>query len=994
LKISRAIRCSWVRFLLLLAFSSNLQAQSFLTRTYNENDGLMNTAVQDIVQDGFGRIWFATRNGISVYDGAAWSSYSTANGLPTLSVLRIQSDDRGWIWAVGDNPRSTLMCFDGREWKAFPLPVEPKVPARTLSLAIQPGPAGPQIAVGTEFQGLFLFDGKRWTHLSKDQGLAGNSIRGLAVSGGAFLAATEGGLSIVQGSAVEKRTSAGPPELRQSLRGIAVEKTAAGDKLWIIASGWIGSLRDKKLEILIRDVPGRYSESFFWSVLLPDGLGGVFYGNPFKVHYYDGRTRVVSAVGTDTGLIAEGTTAMILDYEGNIWVAGLRGVSRISSRRFSNYGKSQGLLEDEVTAIEVFGDGSLVFAHGLGLSFLNRTGIRTVLFDPRSQISPEESRVLDMTGDGQGGLWIAASRRGLGHLTRDGLFRWIESRSVSAEEVTSVLFDSNRQLWVTKVRGLFQLRNGRLIPVFKDIFGDSYLRKIFPGPEGSMFLTTGSNGVFRRDDKGWVHFLSPEPGAENVFSVFADGKDRTFVGTMAGLFQISGDALVRVKDPGLDIRRPVYLILKDRLGRFWFGTDNGVVRWDGKIRRNYSLREGFVGPEVNRSAGYVAPDGRVWIGTNLGVSCYREEYDLGPGDIPPPLLSIIGLTVNGRPAAFSENLSLGYRENNLVFHFRGISFIDETAVRFRSRLDGFDLDWSPEYAAQDRQIRYTNIPAGKYVFNLQAKNSLGIWNETVSSPEIRIRNPFWQQWWFIGLVLLLVGGLVVSLTAAVSQHRQAEKLEAVVRERTAQIQASLHEKEVLLKEIHHRVKNNLQIVSSLLFLQSRKAKDPAILGLFQSSIGRIRAMAMAHETLYRAEQVNSIGMEDYLRGLVRHLLEAYSIRKGLIVVDIKAAGISLPLETAMTCGLIVNELVSNAFKYAFPDDRKGGIRIAMETRAEGRIVLSVGDDGIGIDPGLEQGKTDSLGLHLVRNLAAQLRGTLDIEHDGGTVFRIDFKDSW
>jgi len=950
----------------------------------------MNTAVQDIVQDGFGRIWFATRNGISVYDGTTWSSYSTANGLPTLSVLRIQSDDRGWIWAVGDNPRSTLMCFDGREWKAFPLPVELKIPARTLALAIQPGPAGPQIAVGTEGQGLFLFDGIRWTHLSEDQGLAGNSVRGLAVSGGSFLAATEGGLSVVRGSAVEKWTAAVQPELRLSLRGIAVEKTPAGDKTWILASGWIGSLHDKKLDILIRDVPGLYNVTFPSASLLPDGLGGLFFGNPFKVHYYDGRTRAVSAMGTETGLISEGTTAMIRDYEGNVWVAGLRGVSRISSRRFSNFRKIQGLLEDEVTAIQAFGDGSLVFAHNLGLSFLNRTGIRTVSFDPKSRISPAESRVLDMTGDGQGGLWIAASRRGLGHMTREGRLRWIEDRPASAEDVTSVFLDSNRRLWVAKVGGLFQLRNGRLTPVFKDILGNHYIRKIFPGPEDTMFFATGSNGVFRRDDKGWVHFLGPEPGAANVFSVYADANGRTLVGTMAGLFQISGDALVRVVDPGLDIKRPVYLILKDRRGRFWFGTDNGVVRWDGKNRRNYSLREGFAGPEVNRSAGYVAPDGRVWIGTNLGVSCYQEEYDLGPGEIPPPLLSITGLDVNGRPAAFSESLSLGYRENNLVFHFRGISFIDETAIRFRSRLDGFDLAWSPEYAAQDRQIRYTNLPAGKYVFNLQAKNSLGIWNETVSSAQIRIRSPFWLQGWFIGLTLLLVGGLVASLATAVSQHRQAEKLEEVVRERTAQIQSSLHEKEVLLKEIHHRVKNNLQIVSSLLFLQSRKAKDPAIIGLFQSSIGRIRAMGMAHETLYRSEQLNAIGMEDYLRGLVRHLLEAYSIRKGLILVDIRAAGVSLPLETAMTCGLIVNELVSNAFKHAFPDDRKGRIRIAMETRAEGLIVLTVGDDGIGIDPGLERGKTDSLGLHLVRNLAAQLHGTVDIEREGGTIFRVTF----
>ena len=568
--------------------------------------------------------------------------------------------------------------------------------------------------------------------------------------------------------------------------------------------------------------------------------------------------------------------------------------------------------------------------------------------------------------------------------------------------VHSVVVDQAGQVWFSVDDKLFQIRNGRPVRVFPDTFGSVFIRKLVAGPDGTLFAASGSLGVFRWDGTAWSQYGGEsEPGASNVYSVLVDSRGRTLVGTFAGLFELTGGRLTRFSENGFEIRRPVYLILEDKPGRLWFGTDNGVIRWDGKTRRAFSKAEGLAGREVNRAAGMVDPRGPVWIGTNAGVSCYLEEYDLSAETVPSPLISITGLDVNGTPVDFAKEITLGYRENNLVFRFLGTSFIDENALRFQSRLDGFDQDWSQEYAAVDRQIRYTNLRPGTYVFNLRARNANGTVSEPVSSPVIRVRNPFWLQWWFIAAGLLVGGGLILSLGLAVTQHRQAERLEALVLDRTAQIQATLNEKEVLLKEVHHRVKNNLQIISSLLFLQSRKIKDPATLGLFQGSISRIRAMALVHESLYRSDRLTSIGMEEYLRQLVDHLNETYALRKESIKIEVRAKGISLPLETAITYGLIVNELISNALKHAFPGDRSGLIRVLLakyapeEDTGEARIrriVLTVRDDGVGIPPEMEGGKADSLGLRLVQNLASQLEGTIEIRRDGGTVFRIVFPE--
>ena len=986
----------------LVVLASGLSAQSFLVRTYEENDGLINSAVDDIAQDTSGRMWFSTRSGISVYDGATWSSFTTGNGLATQAVNRIRADARGSMWALGSNPSWVLLRFDGKTWTSFPFPQTAAPPYACTALAVRSEARGIRVAVGTAQSGVFLFDGIRWTIVSKARGLSGDTVRDIVVYQDGFLVATSEGLSWIGENSVENRWEKGDPLLRRDIRGVAVETTPDGDVIWVVGSTWLGTVQGGRFEVVSPEIPLRFFPSFETAAMLPDLKDGIFYGNPTGVYYFDRASASSSPMGVRQGLAAEGATALFLDRESNIWVGSPRGVSRISSRRFHNYRRAQGFLEDEVTAIQSFGDGAVAFAHNHGLTIWEGKELRTVALDRKRNTPAGEIRILDLAADDAGGLWIAAASLGLGRLGRDGRLRWYDFPSGPAEPVNSVVFDQNRRLWIARSASLYQIQNGRPVEVFPGMFKDDYIRKIFASRGGLIFVATVKRGLFRWDGKDWTHFSDEtDPGASNVYSVYLDSNGRTLVGTFAGLRQTAGNRLDPFLENGFEIRRPVYLILEDKAGRLWFGTDNGVVRWDGKTRRDFSKAEGLSGREINRSAGMIDPRGRVWIGTNTGASCYRENFDLGADDVPPPVVSITGLDINGEAADFSKKIVLGFRENNLVFHFIGTSFIDESALRFESFLDGFDQAWSPEYAAAERQIRYTNLPSGTYVFNLRAKNALGTRSDPISSPVIRIQNPFWLRWWFLLASLLLGGGLILGVGLAVTQRRQAERLEALVLARTAQLQASLREKEILVKEVHHRVKNNLQIISSLLFLQSRRITDPGLLAVFQGTISRVRAMALVHESLYRSDQLTSINMEDYLRKLVHHLLEIYDVRKDPVAADIRSAGISLPLETAITYGLIVNELVSNALKHAFPADRKGVIKIVLARSApdaEGEavlkkgIVLTVSDNGVGIPEEMKTGSADSLGLRLVQNLVSQAEGTIDVRREDGTVVRIVFPE--
>ncbi len=203
-----------------------------------------------------------------------------------------------------------------------------------------------------------------------------------------------------------------------------------------------------------------------------------------------------------------------------------------------------------------------------------------------------------------------------------------------------------------------------------------------------------------------------------------------------------------------------------------------------------------------------------------------------------------------------------------------------------------------------------------------------------------------------------------------------------------QIRTSLREKEMLLKEIHHRVKNNMQVVTSLLNLESEKAADPGTRALFKESMTRIRSMALVHEKLYRSPSLSSIDFGEYLNSVSNELMRTYHTPGVACIVDAEA--IPLGIDIAIPCGLIVSELVSNALKHAFAGRQQGNLRVILRRQDPAAVMLKVLDDGVGFPAGVDFRNAASMGLNLVVSLATQIRGSVVMERDSGTVFTVTF----
>jgi PAS domain S-box-containing protein len=206
----------------------------------------------------------------------------------------------------------------------------------------------------------------------------------------------------------------------------------------------------------------------------------------------------------------------------------------------------------------------------------------------------------------------------------------------------------------------------------------------------------------------------------------------------------------------------------------------------------------------------------------------------------------------------------------------------------------------------------------------------------------------------------------------------------------ARIREALKEKDILLGEIHHRVKNNLQIICSLLYLQAARVADPATQVLLQDSQNRIHSMALIHQTLYGSNDFESVDFARFSETLLSALIRSYAIDPTRIAVHVDVEPVHLPIGIAVPCGLVVNELITNALKHAFPQQDRGEIRIALTRHLGDELLLSVSDNGIGLPDHVDTRETETIGLQLVELLAGQLEGEISIHRSDPTRFSLRF----
>ncbi len=771
-------------------------AQSYVVHSYTVMEGLPAPAVYSLAQDPSGTMWFATRAGIASYDGVTWTTHPDRRTPPAHDFRILSRDEGGAIWAASQRLGRVLVRSSAGEWNALPDPPRPAEHfLRTTALVVSRDGPAPTVALGCGAGGgLYLWREGSWTHLGAEQGLPSPVIRGLAAWRGELYVATAAGPARVSRSGVVTSLATALPEGVRDVVALAVTGTPAQGEstppdLWLLGRRFLGRLRDGELKEVARGFDLGLFDAESPAIVLPDPPRAVYCASPYLILRVDLGSGKVERLGERNGLASDGAAALLKDREGHVWFAGPRGADKMVSRRFGSYRQTHGLLSNEVSAIAEPWPGALVFGHNTGLTLFRDGAFQRLPFASSDSNPAALPRVLDLQSDGRGGAWLIAAGRGLGRLSSAATVEWFKAPRPHAGQESSLLVEPDGSVLVAARTAILRFDGRKWTPVADKAPFSTYVRRMARGRDGTLYLATTTSGVLAMRGDQVAALRGPdEPGSRSAFAVLEDHAGELWVGTLAGLLVLRDHTLLRPAPDALRVSEPVYFVSGEAPGTLWLGTDRGVLRWDGKALQRFTPREGLAGWETNRAAGFTDSHGRIWIGTEDGVSVHGEEPDRAPA--VAPLVAVTMIEAGNQSFAAGEALLLPHGRNSLTFRFRAVSWLDERQVAVRCRLEGFEDAWSAELPPRTREVRYTNLPPGRYLFRVKAASASGVWSEESASSLVTIRRPPWTEWWFR---LLVMAGAACALVAAVKlgvRWRYAESLESEVAERTRALRES------------------------------------------------------------------------------------------------------------------------------------------------------------------------------------------------------------
>jgi len=758
-------------------------ARHYQIRTYQEWDGMPANPVFDADQDSLGLMWFCTRVGLASYDGLHWKVHSFHPNASAQPQARLEIDSRGTFWTVSSRTPLRLSKRVLDQWQTAPTPDCFWGSYSLAGLEVFNSKDGTDRVAVAMYSGIIsIWDGNHWS-VFEDTEKTGKILSTQLVGARLFLATTKGLFSLQLNNpktklTQEKNLPAGP------LKYMA--QVYQSNSLWLVGTDWLGIWDGSAMTFLEKDLPIIPPKPNTGTNALADRLGGLYFGGQQSIHYFHPNTGLETMTRRN-GLVAGGATGFFQDREGNIWITSTRGVSKLISRRFAGYNRESGLLEDEVSSIIQRRDGTMVFGHEGGLSFHGQDFSTLKL----EGLPAAVSRVMDIEEDKAENLWIAADRRGLAVLTPSGSIRWFNRDEGLSEGVFAVHVTDDGTCWAGTVDGLFRLQNQHFERIPLPGIADPMVRRLVPGPDGSILIATSNGGIFQYKDQKFTRFLPEDPLAgKNCYTCFPLGENRLFVGTAEGLFTTQDSILVPTSDPDPVINRPVYSILEDTEGNFWFGTDLGVMRWNGSELRHFTVHDGLLGNETNRDALIQTRDGNIWIGTDSGASRYNPIFDVPA--LSAPILEITGFMVDGQSYPSNQPLVLHKPPHSLNLLFRGFTFVDENRTYYQTKLQNFEDQWHAADTPHSgtNSINYVNLSPGKYQFLVQAIRVDGATSDVLISPMITIEPAFSDRLPVRLFLVLIALVLVWAIFAVFSGKRYARRLEKEVYQQTWELRLS------------------------------------------------------------------------------------------------------------------------------------------------------------------------------------------------------------
>lgn len=976
---------------LILLLPCSIVAQTYNFQTLSLEDGLPQAEVSCVKEDSRGLLWIGTQGGgLACYDGINFKVYDETSGLAGNIVTCLEEDANGNIW------------------------------------------------IGSTYGGLSRFDGKSFTTFTKENGLIAGPVRSICTDKkNRVLVATPGGLSCIEGKTISeiKQDIFAKKEIKNILRDNQ-------DMLWFLAgkelflyngNEWTNINTRFKITPSINCITKDKSGNL-WMFVEKEGLFILSKKN--KDAY-----QMIPYLKNDK-LKDYAVTHIIFDSRNNLWLStDKNGLYKVEDD-IVRFERKNGFKANQIISACSDRSGNLWFGtDGSGLLKYNPSPF--IYYDNIEGL--DAGNIFGIDTDEEGNLWASPNGNEVLCYNNGNIKRYNESNGLATENIRFVkIYDGTA--WIGGNNGLFFIKNNK-VQKFSLLPAGCSARSFLIDKKGNTWIGTNGQGLYcisggritHYDDRhgithNYIHTLYEDKngiiwiGTGNGLNSFDNGKFNNYLEEQAfcnkyigsitednnGNMWFGTDRCVVCYDrhtfrsynqaDGL-ASSTIYSLITDAKGNVWVGTNRGVDRLTLSERstivkiKNFSYQEGFRGIECNSRAAAKDKDGNLYFATIKGIIKYLPEKEI-LNEIKP-ILHITGIDMFSNPFDFEKNNFnvkgwfhlphepvFKYNQNYLTFNFIGINMASPQKTKYQYLLDGFGEDW---VNTKENHVTYTNLKPGNYVFKVKsfAGNSS---DYVLLEYPFAIATPFWQSAWFyfLAVILLFLGIYWLIQYRTRRMGLLNKKLENYVDIRTAEISKQKQEIEYLFKEVHHRVKNNLQVINSLLNLQKSYIQDKKMLEIFQDCQNRIYTMSVIHEKLYENNALSSVNFNDYIRNLIRKLVEAYHLDypvKYHVDTDID----KMDLDTMIPIGLLINEIISNSLKYAFTKDDNNVITFKMKKTGEASYNILIGDNGKGNPENLDS-EHATFGLELIKMLVEQLHGKIKRLESKGTLYEINFTE--
>ncbi|MEQ9301764.1 MAG: two-component regulator propeller domain-containing protein [Cyclobacteriaceae bacterium] len=741
---------------------------------------------------------------------------------------------------------------------------------------------------------------------------------------------------------------------------------------------------------------------------------------------------MVNEVDNTNSLSNNTVLSMIQDSRDNMWVGvSRRGFNIWNSRteRFKHYRRidnnENSLLNNGIRGILKDHQDQLWVATYGGISVIKENGeIRHFKHDPNDPTSLSSNQVTSIYQDRQQRIWIGTVYGlNLYHLDTDSFTRFqrdeLDTYSLSHDHVFCIFQDNQDRLWIgTDLGGLnefntetgkfyryaFDGRSARSTNHFriKCMIQDS-LDQIWVGTDLGLNLFNPKSGTFQY----YQHEVG-NPGSlsnNTIRSLAMDQAGRVFIGTDGGvnLFDPKTQTFRHWRDNDGLSNDVAYIILFDDHNAMWISTNKGInkVNLESEKVIFYDRQDGLQSDEFNNAAGFKDRNGFMYFGGVNGLSYFHPDSLREDESIPKVVITDFSLfneyvsindsSILRQSLNYTDRVTLNYDEDIFAFEFAGLHYEQPSKIEYAFKLDPFHNDWIYTDAT-DRKAGFTRIPAGDYTFQVKASSISGLWNEASTKLNVTIVPAWYQTGWAKGLLALLILAVIGLVIQARERNakRIRQELEAMVENKTELLRAEkeevskqLAEKEILMQEVHHRVKNNLTFLKSLLYLRGKASDDKEVRRILDECQARIQSVALVHQNLYDVEDTTKVNFKIFLDELFIELFGLFEGDLSHIEFLMKVENIKIDMKTSVFLGLIINELITNSFKYAF-DGEDGLIEVEL-TESQDRYELNYADNGKGFPEDFQYATSSGFGFRLINILLKQLNAQMTQEK---TIFNI------